>query len=581
MFTEEQNDILESDARVTLVVASPGSGKTRVFAEAFVRKAQEWKSKTSGIAAISFTNVAERTIRERLGISIPYPHFIGTIDSFILRFILKPFSQYAGFSNAMPRIIPPSIADSLRMPDMALDNNTRIRKSIFQIHSSAGIETLPEYVTKLQFGEKRLSTDDSRLAHQKKKSIWGNSGLVTHSDSHFLASSILNHNFRSEAFVKLIVKRFPVIFVDEYQDTGHFLRRGLERLFQDENLRVLAVGDPDQCIFGFSGASTAIFSTTGSLSGAQTFPMIVTQRCPKAVSKLATALSSFGKEIESKDEATEGITTILTYQGSIEENKSKLFSYLQSNWEEQGQSVLVVRSNSLLDELLDKNNTEYPCKASAGRKLHHAVGKFLGGDPGSARVMTSDLLGKFLFTDEGIHFVSEHLLFENGIDLRNWKRTVYHTLVEACRIIENETWNEWLQRMKNYIATILSEYNSGTPVRMQTFNRDNSNGNTVRELNLSDSSIPQDHIEIKTVHGVKGDEFDNICLLIPPVNADRCPSIQWWENNGNNEERRIAFVAATRAKREFVLCISEQCLERFRQIHPQFVSLFTRIVSLE
>ena len=72
-----------------VVRACPGSGKTYSVAARLARLIGAWDKKHQGIAAISFTNAAWQEIRLQLethfGIttSINYPHFLGTIDSFI------------------------------------------------------------------------------------------------------------------------------------------------------------------------------------------------------------------------------------------------------------------------------------------------------------------------------------------------------------------------------------------------------------------------------------------------------------------------------------------------------------------
>jgi DNA helicase-2/ATP-dependent DNA helicase PcrA len=48
--------------------------------------------------------------------------------------------------------------------------------------------------------------------------------------------------------------RFPVIVVDEYQDLGVSLHRIVESLCFGGGSRLFAVGDPDQSIYGFTGA---------------------------------------------------------------------------------------------------------------------------------------------------------------------------------------------------------------------------------------------------------------------------------------------------------------------------------------
>ena len=82
-----------------VVRACPGSGKTYSVAARLADRMSKWQLNYQGIAAISFTNAAwqeiERQVTTHFKIEkpIPYPHFLGTIDSFVNRFILLPFGH--------------------------------------------------------------------------------------------------------------------------------------------------------------------------------------------------------------------------------------------------------------------------------------------------------------------------------------------------------------------------------------------------------------------------------------------------------------------------------------------------------
>ena len=90
--TQEQQDFLDAEGRIVLC-AVPGSGKTYVVAQKMIKYLSDWSSKHRGIAALSFTNVASDEIKRQIADSalglpeIDYPHFVGTLDSFINNFI--------------------------------------------------------------------------------------------------------------------------------------------------------------------------------------------------------------------------------------------------------------------------------------------------------------------------------------------------------------------------------------------------------------------------------------------------------------------------------------------------------------
>ena len=67
-----------------VVRAVPGSGKTWLVAELIKKQLGEWPTRTSGIAALSFTRVGGDEIRKAIGYELGHPHFVGTIDAFLL-----------------------------------------------------------------------------------------------------------------------------------------------------------------------------------------------------------------------------------------------------------------------------------------------------------------------------------------------------------------------------------------------------------------------------------------------------------------------------------------------------------------
>ena len=107
--TEEQKKFLTAEGKV-VVKACPGSGKTYSVAHKLLSYIDNWKDYHSGVAVLSFTNVASNEIQEKaqtihgsLG-ELGYPHFIGTVDSFIDEFIVLRYGHLDTVSNVRPRI---------------------------------------------------------------------------------------------------------------------------------------------------------------------------------------------------------------------------------------------------------------------------------------------------------------------------------------------------------------------------------------------------------------------------------------------------------------------------------------------
>ncbi len=88
---ERRAFLLENNTRD--VNAAPGSGKTTALAAKLLLLARNWPHERRGICVLSHTNVAREEIQKRLVATpqgsrlLSYPHFIGTIHSFVNQFL--------------------------------------------------------------------------------------------------------------------------------------------------------------------------------------------------------------------------------------------------------------------------------------------------------------------------------------------------------------------------------------------------------------------------------------------------------------------------------------------------------------
>lgn len=97
--------------------------------------------------------------------------------------------------------------------------------------------------------------------------------------------------------------QYDYVFLDEAQDTNP-TRRALVRLILKPQGRLIAVGDPCQAIYGFTGADHKALDNIREEFNAETLPLTVTYRCPKAVVSTAQQWVS---HIEAHESAPDGI----------------------------------------------------------------------------------------------------------------------------------------------------------------------------------------------------------------------------------------------------------------------------------
>ena len=80
--------------------------------------------------------------------------------------------------------------------------------------------------------------------------------------------------------------KYDAVFVDEAQDTNA-ARRAIVRAMVKPGGRVVAVGDPHQAIYGFTGADSDSLDLIAQDFNATRMPLTITYRCPKAVVQFA------------------------------------------------------------------------------------------------------------------------------------------------------------------------------------------------------------------------------------------------------------------------------------------------------
>lgn len=115
------------------------------------------------------------------------------------------------------------------------------------------------------------------------------------------------HDFDDMIYLPLLwnyrFKQFNWVLVDEAQDTNPTRRLMAERLLARGG-RFIAVGDPHQAIYGFSGADNDALAQIAERFRARTMPLTVTYRCPKAVVAVA---QNFVSHIHAHESAPDGM----------------------------------------------------------------------------------------------------------------------------------------------------------------------------------------------------------------------------------------------------------------------------------
>ena len=85
------------------VQAVPGNGKTTLLAAKLALLSRSWKSRAQGVCVISHTNAARDEVERALlkhptaSAFLSYPHFIGTVTSFVNQYLALPYLRGLGW----------------------------------------------------------------------------------------------------------------------------------------------------------------------------------------------------------------------------------------------------------------------------------------------------------------------------------------------------------------------------------------------------------------------------------------------------------------------------------------------------
>ena len=236
-----------------LVLAGPGSGKTRVITRRIARLIERGVH-PSEILAITFTNKAAREMGDRVQMLLPGSRiWVSTFHRFCSR-LLRERGSAVGLQRNFSIFDTSDQLQVIRqvLSDLNLDSTHFPPAKIGQRISQAKNELLtPErYLTK--YGEgigTHLEAVVSKVYPRYQKQLL-EANAVDFDDLLVHVARMLEEN---EELRQDLDQRYRFILVDEYQDTNKAQYQIVASLSQLEP-NLCATGDPDQSIYGWRGA---------------------------------------------------------------------------------------------------------------------------------------------------------------------------------------------------------------------------------------------------------------------------------------------------------------------------------------
>lgn len=227
------------------VQAFPGSGKTTILVAKLAILAKKWPYVNSGICVLSHTNVAREEIEDRLGNTdigkklLSYPHFIGTVHSFFDTFVALPWLRSKGYSI---NLIDSDLVKKSRWFMLPFGTRDFLERN----HKDEQICGYNGSIGLIQW-DKECKTKQYILDAINKSQKNGN---FTFDEMLLYSKQALDV---SESLAIGLQQRFPIVFVDEAQDTNSFQLELLSKAFPPKsNLTIVqGFGDCNQAIYNY------------------------------------------------------------------------------------------------------------------------------------------------------------------------------------------------------------------------------------------------------------------------------------------------------------------------------------------
>jgi DNA helicase II / ATP-dependent DNA helicase PcrA len=583
-----------------LVIAGAGSGKTRVLTYRVAHLINAIGAKPNEILAITFTNKAAGEMRERL------ERLLGRSGRglWILTFhaacgrILRREAQRLGYRSNFTIY---DQADQIRLVKQCLEELERDPKRFTprgihnQIsHAKDRLIGPDEYSNQVQSFYDQTVADVYQLYQRRLFA----SNAVDFDDLLMLTVDVLE---RFPEALEKWQKAFRYILVDEYQDTNHAQYRLLQLLSQPD-MNVCAVGDPDQSIFAFRGADiNNILDFERDFPGTRTIALEQNYRSTNSILDAANAVISNNRErkpkdlwselgdgdpvrvVEVEDEHAEARFVAAGIAALVEEGYSgdEIAVFYRTNAQSRVLEDVLVRQDipyqviggprfyeraEIKDAIAYLQAIDNPYDAVSLQRIANKPRRGIG-DSSLARLQTwADAQGRSLW--EAMEFAEEagvgaaplravqqfrtlmESLQSGALELpvselveRTLERSRYLEALEAERTIEAQGRLENLQEL----VGVAREY--------QETADEPSLSNFLQEISLySDQDAireEESRVTLMTLHNAKGLEFRAVYLL--GMEEGIFPHARSIEEQGIEEERRLAYVGMTRAKEHLTL----------------------------
>jgi len=609
---DRQREAVTTTEGPLLIVAGAGSGKTRVLTHRIAyliatRKAPPW-----GILAITFTNKAAREMQERVSSLVGAEGrdiWVSTFHSMCVRILRKDIERI-GYKTNFTILDSDDQLSVIRgcLKDLNLDPKRHEPRGILSMISSAKNELLDADQYAARAGQDPMKKIAAQVYELYERKLRSNHAL----DFDDLIMKTIQLFKREPEVLDFYQKKFRYIHVDEYQDTNH-AQYMLCRQLAAAHRNLCVVGDSDQSIYRWRGADISnILNFEHDYPDATTILLEQNYRSTGYILQAANSVIGNNKGRKPKKLWTdkgEGEKIKIYYADSEHAEGYYIVSEIQRHLKEDGRSyrdhAILYRTNAqsrVIEEIFLKSNIPYQIVGGIRFYERKEIKDLLAylrlvsnpdDDISFLRIVNEpkrgigaaslDKLAEYAARRGLSIFASLDEL--DAIEIGTKQKNALHdfkqlidNLNRMSEYVSVTELTEKLLEMSGYRAQLVQEDTLESQARVENIDEFLSVTQDFEEKNedktliafLTDLALiadidtlaedgaedPSDKVTLMTMHSAKGLEFPYVFVVgmeegvFPHSRALTDPEEL-------EEERRLAYVAITRAEEELVLSCAQ------------------------
>lgn len=588
------------------IIAGAGSGKTRVLIHKIAYLIKRMQVEPYKILAVTFTNKATNEMKERIKNMVPGSESEPKISTFhaLCVYILRREIEILGYPTTF------TILDSADQYDIIRNIYQKLDVSKYDITLRSMSNYISYHKINKTSEEEMKSENDAEFSQLKfkifkeYKNTLKELGSLDFNDLLILTYDIFKNN---PEISQKWSKRFSFILVDEFQDTSPLQYKIIKILAKNQNLTI--VGDPDQTIYSWRGANVnLILNFHKDFPSAKTINLNLNYRSTEKILNYANSLIKFNKKRLPKD-------LIANNKGGSEVFFQHSFSSeLEAKWVAQNIRHLIDNEDAKMSEIAIIYRANFYSKnfedALLRQNIYHQV---YGGEKFYERKEIKDAISylKLFFSDSQISFQrilnvpsrsigntyrekitdfceKNNLTFFEAIDKfsqdivipknpKNQLIELVDKIKDYRKLINKENFQDLAEEFFSEIHyyDFLKKEDTSKAGKVENVkellnimknwfkrNPEKSFESYFEEIALATDVINGEKasgVSLMNIHNCKGLEFDYVFLV--GLSEEILPSKKSLENDFNDlnleEERRLAYVAITRAKKKLFLSDAE------------------------